>query len=171
MRLSVKEDQMAKRKKGAAKTMPMRILEEKGIPYEPRQQARKQFTAEGVAADLGVPVAWVVKAMIVQRSDRSFLLVVIPGDLQLSLKKVGNVLGDKSVSMAQQRAVQRVTGFQVGAVSVLGYRRDDIPSYVDQHVLELERIVISSGRPDMGLEMAPQDMVRAIQAQVDDFAY
>ena len=125
---------MAQKKKGAAKTMPMRILEEKGIPYEPRQQTRKQFTAEGVAADLDVPVAWVVKAMIVQRSDRSFLLVVIPGDLQLSLKKVGNVLGDKNVSMAQQRDVQRVTGYQVGAVSVLGYRRDDIPTYVDQHV-------------------------------------
>ena len=162
---------MAKRKKGTAKTMPMRILEEKGIPYEAHQQARKQFTAEGVAADLDVPVAWVVKAMIVQRSDRSFLLVVIPGDLQLSLKKVGNVLGDKNVSMAQQRDVQRVTGYQVGAVSVLGYRRDDIPTYADQHVLELERVVISSGRPDMGLEMEPQDMVRAIKAQVDDFAY
>jgi len=162
---------MAKRKKGTAKTMPMRILEEKGIPYEAHQQARKQFTAEGVAADLDVPVAWVVKAMIVQRSDRSFLLVVIPGDLQLSLKKVGNVLGDKNVSMAQQRDVQRVTGYQVGAVSVLGYRRDDIPTYADQHVLELERVVISSGRPDMGLEMGPQDMVRAIKAQVDDFAY
>jgi Cys-tRNA(Pro)/Cys-tRNA(Cys) deacylase len=162
---------MAKKKKGAAKTMPMRILEEKGIPYEPRQQARKQFTAEGVAADLDVPVAWVVKAMIVQRSDRSFLLVVIPGDLQLSLKKVGNVLGDKNVSMAQQRDVQRVTGYQVGAVSVLGYRREDIPTYVDKHVLGLERVVISSGRPDMGLEMEPQDMVRAVKAQVDDFAY
>ena len=144
---------MAKKKKGTAKTMPMRILEGKGIPYEARQQARKQFTAEGVAADLDVPVAWVVKAMIVQRSDRSFLLVVIPGDLQLSLKKVGNVLGDKNVSMAQQRDVQRVTGYQVGAVS------------------ELERVVISSGRPDMGLEMEPQDMVRAIKAQIDDFAY
>jgi Cys-tRNA(Pro)/Cys-tRNA(Cys) deacylase len=160
---------MAK-KKGTAKTMPMRILEEKGIPYEPRQQARKQFTAEGVAEDLGVPVAWVVKAMIVQRSDRSYALVVIPGDLQLSLKKVGVVLGDKNVGLAQQRDVQRVTGYQVGAVSVLGYRRDDIPSYVDQKVLELERVIISSGRPDMGLQMDPQDMLRALGAQVADCA-
>lgn len=161
---------MAK-KKGTAKTLPMRLLEEKGVPYQPRQQARKQFTAEGVAEDLGVPVAWVVKAMIVQRSDRSYALVVIPGDLQLSLKKIGAVLGDKNVAMAQQRDVQRVTGYQVGAVSVLGYRRDDIPSYIDQHVLKLERVVISSGSPDMGLEMDPQDLLRALEAQVGDFAY
>ena len=43
---------MAKKKKAMAKTTPMRILEEKGISFEPRQQARKQLTAEGVAGDL-----------------------------------------------------------------------------------------------------------------------
>ncbi len=158
------------KKKATAKTMPMRILDEKGIPYEPREQAHKQFTAEGVAEDLGVPVAWVVKAMILQRSDRSFALVVIPGDRQLSLKKVGAALGDKNVALAQQRDVERVTGYQVGAVSVLGYRRAEIPSYVDQGVLELERTIISSGRPDMGLELDPQDLLRALGAQAGDFA-
>jgi Cys-tRNA(Pro)/Cys-tRNA(Cys) deacylase len=161
---------MAKKKR-TAKTLPMRILEEKGIAYEARQQARKQFSAEGVANDLGVPVAWVVKAMIVQCTDGSFVLVAIPGDLQLSLKKVGTVLGDKNVALANQRDVQRVTGQQVGAVSVLGYRRDDIPSYLDQHVLELERAIISSGRPDMGLELDPHDLLTALGAQADDFAY
>jgi Cys-tRNA(Pro)/Cys-tRNA(Cys) deacylase len=162
---------MAKKKKAATKTLPMRILDEQGIPYRPRQQARKQFTAEGVAEDLGVPVAWVVKAMIVQGSDRSFSLVVIPGDLQLSLKKVGATLSDKNVTLAQPRDVQRVTGYQVGAVSVLGYRRDDVPTYLDQNVLALERAVISSGRPDLGLEMDPHDLLRALGAHVGDFAY
>lgn len=162
---------MAKKKKAAATTLPMRALDEKGIAYEPRQQARKQLTAEGVAQDLGVPVSWVVKAMIIQRSDRSFALVVIPGDRQLSLKKVGAVLGDKSVALAPHRDVERVTGFQVGAVSVLGYRRDDIPSFVDQSVLALERAIISSGRPDLGLELDPQDLVRALGATVDDLSY
>jgi Cys-tRNA(Pro)/Cys-tRNA(Cys) deacylase len=162
---------MAKKKKHTTKTLPMRILEEKSVAYEVREQARKQYTAEGVAEDLGVPVAWVIKAMIVQRSDRSFALVAIPGDRQLSLKSVGGVLGDKNVQMANQHDVQRVTGYQVGAVSVLGFRRDDIPSYLDQHVLELERAIISSGRPDMGLELDPEDLLQALNARVDDFTY
>jgi Cys-tRNA(Pro)/Cys-tRNA(Cys) deacylase len=162
---------MAKRKKGStATTMAMRALDEKGVRYEPRQQARKQFTAEGVAEDLGVPVAWVVKAMIVQRSDRSFALFVIPGDRQLSLKKVSAALGDKQSVLAQSRDVERVTGYRVGAVSVLGYRRDDVPGYVDEGVLALERAVISSGRPDMGLELDPQDLVGALGAVVGDYA-
>ena len=77
-------------KKSIAKTMPMRVLEEKGIPYEPHQQSSKQNTAEGAAADLGVPVAQVVKAMIVQRAgsppgESPFVLVVLPGNRRLSL--------------------------------------------------------------------------------------
>ena len=159
---------MAK-KKATAKTLPMRILDEKSIAYEPRQQTRKQLTAEGVAADLGVPVAWVVKAMIVQRSDRSFVLVVVPGHRQLSLKKVGATLGEKNLALAQARDVQRVTGYQVGAVSVLGFRRDDVPVYLDQGVLELERTIISSGRPDMGLELTPHGLQSALGAQIGDF--
>ena len=158
---------MAKKKKeSTTKTLAMRALEEKGVAYEPRQQQHKQLTAEGVAEDLGVPVAWVVKAMIVQRSDRGFALFVIPGDRQLSMKKVAAALDDKNAALAQARDVQRVTGYQVGAVSVLGYRRDDMPVYLDEGVLALERAVISSGRPDMGLELAPQDLSTALGAVV-----
>jgi Cys-tRNA(Pro) deacylase len=167
---------MAKKKKGGAKTMPMRALEEKGISYDARQQSSKQFTAEGVAEDLGVPVAQVVKAMLVQRSSNPgggsspFVLFVVPGDRRLSLKKVGSALGDKQVQLASQRDVERVTGFQVGAVSVLGFRRDDVPGYVDQHVMELEQVIISAGRPDVGLALSASDMVKAIVGvQTGDF--
>ena len=159
---------MSKKNKSGAKTMPMRVLDEKGIPYEVHQQSSKQFTAEGVADDLGVPVAQVVKAMLVQRSTNPggsstpYVLFVIPGDRRLSLKKVGAALGDKKVELASQRDVERVTGFQVGAVSVLGFRRNDVHGYVDQHVLELEQVIISAGRPDAGLALVPADMVRAI---------
>ena len=167
---------MAKKKTGGAKTMPMRVLDEKGIPYETRQQSSKQFTAEGVAEDLGVPVAQVVKAMLVQRSSNPgggsipFVLFVVPGDRRLSLKKVGVALNDKKAQLASQRDVERVTGFQVGAVSVIGFRRDDVHGYVDQNVMELEQVIISAGRPDTGLALVPADMVRAIEGcQTGDF--
>lgn len=167
---------MSKKKKGGAKTIPMRALDEKGILYEVQQGSSKQFTAEGVAEDLGVPVAQVVKAMLVQRSsspgkgESSFVLFVVPGDRRLSLKKVAAKLDDKNVQLASQRDVQRVTGYQVGAVSVLGFRREDVPGYVDQHVLELVQVIISAGRPDAGLALAPADMIRAIDGcQTGDF--
>jgi Cys-tRNA(Pro)/Cys-tRNA(Cys) deacylase len=157
---------MAKKKKSLVKTMPMRALEERGIPYQPRQQSHKEYTAEGVAQDLNVPVEQVVKAMLVQLSSDSattpFILVVVPGDRRLSLKKLGNDLGDKNLQLASKRDVQRITGFQVGAVSVLGFRRDDVPAYVDQGILELDQLIISAGRPDMGIALQPSDMIKAL---------
>jgi Cys-tRNA(Pro)/Cys-tRNA(Cys) deacylase len=162
---------MAKKDKGTAKTLPMRALDEKGIPYKAHEQSHKQYTSAGVAEELGVPVAQVVKAMIVQRSTHQagqgeFAVVVIPGDRRLSLKKAGALLGDKALRLASERDVVRVTGFQVGSVSVLGFRRDDIAGYVDRQVLALPQVIISAGRPDVGLALAPDGMVRAMSAQV-----
>ena len=64
-----------------------------------------------------------------------------------------------------------MTGFQVGAVSVMGFRRDDVLVYVDQHGLELEQVIISSGRPDAGLALSPDGLMRALEgAEVGDFS-
>ena len=153
------------------KTIVMRALEAKGIPYTYHQHVRKQYTAEGVAEELDVPLSWVAKAMIVERANGDFALVVVPGDKQLSLRKVAEALGDKDVALASERDVQRVTGFRVGAVSVVGFSREGIAGYVDQGLLELEKVIISSGRPDAGLALAPEDLLRVIEgAQVGDFA-
>ena len=158
------------KKKRIPKTMPMRALEEKHVSYEVHQHQHKQLTAEGVAEDLGVAVGQVLKAMIIQRSDRQFALVVVPGDRRLSLKKLSTALNDKSLKLADERDVQRVTGFQVGSVSVLGFRRTDIPAYVDQHVLDLEQVIISAGRPDAGLALLANALVQALDnAELGDF--
>lgn len=161
---------MARRAKITSKTLPMRALEEAGVDYEILPHARKQYTAEGVAEDLGVPLAEVVKAMIVRDSDGSFFLVVVPGDKQLSLKKVAAELEDKGVELATHREAERVTGFRVGAVSVLGFRRSEVPAYVHEGILEEERVIISSGRPDAGLAVDPWDLVPALEAEIGDYA-
>jgi Cys-tRNA(Pro)/Cys-tRNA(Cys) deacylase len=164
---------MANKDKGIGKTMPMRILDEKSIPYHAHQQSHKQVTSAGVAEDLGVPVAQVVKAMIVQRSVRTpgsgeFVVAVIPGDRKLSLKKVAALLQDRGVRLAAERDVARVTGYQVGSVSVLGFRRDDIAGYVDHRLMDLPQVIISAGRPDVGLSLAPEGMVQGMAAQLAD---
>jgi Cys-tRNA(Pro) deacylase len=157
-------------KKGVSKTMAMRALEEKGAAYTPCQQSHKQFTAEGVANDLGVPVAQVVKAMLVQRvGSPGYVMVVIPGDRRLSLKKTGQALGDKHIKLASQKDVERITGYPLGAVSVLGFRRPDVTCLVDKGVMGLEQVIISAGRPDMGLALKPDEMLRAAAGTVGDY--
>lgn len=159
------------------KTQPIRALETKHVEFEALEQSRNEYTAEGVAADLGVELAQVLKAMLVcfhhpQRPSPggSFALFATPGDRRLSLKKVGQVLSDKNADLAIERDVERITGFQVGAVSIVGLRREDTPRYLDERVLTQGEVVISSGRPDMGLKLSPDALVNAIDSlQVGDF--
>jgi Cys-tRNA(Pro)/Cys-tRNA(Cys) deacylase len=159
------------------KTQPIRALETKGIEFEPLKQSRKELTADGVAKDLGVKVTQVLKAMLVRYQDPerpspsgNFALFVTPGDRRLSLKKAGKRLGDKNVDLADERDVERITGFQVGAVSVLGLRRDDTLCYVDEHILELDEVIISAGRPDLGIRLNPSALIAALDTpQIGDY--
>jgi Cys-tRNA(Pro)/Cys-tRNA(Cys) deacylase len=159
------------KKNGGSKTAPMRALDAAGVPCTVHEHAHKQITCEGVAEDLGVPLSQVVKSMIVQRSDGRFVLFVLAGDKRLSLKKITTALGDRGAVLAGERDVLRVTGYQVGSVSVAGFRRDDIAGYLDRGVLNLPQVVISAGRPDAGIILAPAGLLAVMkEAQVGDYA-
>lgn len=152
------------------KTLPMELLEQQGVPYEVHTHDEAQYTAEGVADDVGLPVEQVVKAMLVRCDGSWFVLVVVPGDRRLSLEKVRKAVGAGKVHLASRQEVERVTGYTVGAVSVLGFRQGGVLTFVDERVLVLERVLISSGRPDAGLVLSAEDMVLALEgAQLGDF--
>lgn len=152
------------------RTLPMELLDQKGIAYKIHQHQEDQYTAEGVAGDLGVAVAQVVKAMLARCDDSWYVLVIIPGDERLSLEKVRMAVGAGRVNLASKQEVERITGYTVGAVSVIGFRQGGILTFVDERVLGLEQVVISSGRPEAGLALSPDDMMAGLEgAQVGDF--
>jgi prolyl-tRNA editing enzyme YbaK/EbsC (Cys-tRNA(Pro) deacylase) len=96
--------------------------------------------------------------------------VVIPGDERLSLEKVRSNVGAGNVNLASKHQVERITGYTVGAVSVIGFRRRGVLAFVDRGVLDLEQVVISSGRTDAGLALSPRDLLAAVEgAQVGNF--
>ena len=153
------------------KTLPMELLEQQGVSYEVHEHDEAQYTAEGVAEDVGLPVEQVLKAMLVRCDGSWFVLVVVPGDRRLNLKKVQRAVGADRVNLASRQEVERITGYTVGAVSVMGFRQGGVLTFVDEGVLELERVLISSGRPDAGLVLSAEDMVVALEgAQLGDFS-
>jgi Cys-tRNA(Pro) deacylase len=152
------------------KTLPMELLEQKGIAYQAHQHEEDQYTAQGVAEDLGVSVAQVVKAMLVRCDGSWYVLVIVPGDQRLSLDKVRATVGAGKVNLASKHEVERITGYTVGAVSVMGFRQGGVLTFVDKDVLDLEQVIISSGRPDAGLALSPVDLLAALEgAQLGDY--
>ncbi len=149
-------------------THAIRALDELGIPYRVVMHAHKARNVEEAAAERGVPTRCVVKTLLVRRPDRKYLLALVRGDRRLSLKKLARLVGVKMVEMAPDDDVPRITGYQIGAVAPLGLRRADVPVYVDLQILEEPLVSISAGRHDAGLELAPEDLIRAVGGQVAD---
>ena len=150
------------------RTHAIRALDEMGIPYELLFHAHKARHVAEAAAERGVPSQQVVKSLLIRRPDRRHILALVRGDRRLSLKKLARVVGVKSLEMAPQADVPRITGYQIGAVAPIGLRRSDLPIYIDQHIAEEPRVSISAGRHDTGLELNTDDLICAVDGEVAD---
>jgi Cys-tRNA(Pro)/Cys-tRNA(Cys) deacylase len=150
------------------KTHAVRALDDLGIKYEVLEQAHEARNVEDAAAERGVPVRQIVKTLLVRRPDKRHAIALVRGDQRLSLKKLARLVKAKSLEMAPDADVPRITGYQIGAVAPLGLRRSDVPIYVDQHILEEPLVSISAGRHDTGLELTAEDLIEAVRGQVGD---
>ncbi len=150
------------------RTHAIRALDEMGISYQVIEQQHKARNVEEAAEERGVPAQQVVKTLLALGSDRQHVIALVRGDRRLSLKKLARLVGVKSLEMAPEKDVPRITGYQIGAVAPLGLRRAGLPIYVDRYILEEPRVSISAGRHDTGLELATGDLVRAVAGQVED---
>jgi len=150
------------------RTHAIRALDEKGIPYRLLLQAHKAKNVKEAASERGVEPHQLVKTLLTRRPDRKHVIALVRGDQRLSLKKLARVVGVKKLEMAPEADVPRITGYQIGAVAPFGLRRADVPIYVDHHILEETQVSTSAGRHDAGLELATEDLVRAVDGQVAD---
>jgi Cys-tRNA(Pro)/Cys-tRNA(Cys) deacylase len=150
------------------RTHAIRALDEMGIPFLVLPHIHQARNVEEAAAERGVALQQVVKTLLVRRPDKRHLVALVRGDERLSLRKLARLVGVKSLEMAPEADVPRITGYLIGAVAPLGLRRSDLPIFVDHHILEESRVSISAGRHDTGLELATEDLIRAVSGQVAD---
>ena len=150
------------------KTHAVRALDELGIPYQILEQSHKARNVEDAAAERGVPVHQVVKTLLVRRPDKRHVIALVRGDQRLSLKKLARLVKVKTLEMAPEADVPRITGYRIGAVAPLGLRRPDVPIYVDHHILQESEVSISAGRHDTGLQLTSENLISAVSGRVGD---
>jgi Cys-tRNA(Pro) deacylase len=152
------------------RTHAIRALDDLGIAYQVLVHEHKATNVEEAASERGVESRQVVKTLLVRAPDRQFYIALVRGDQRLSLKKLARIVGAKTLEMAPEKDVPRITGYRIGAVAPLGLRRGDVPIYVDHHIVEEPRVSISAGRHDAGLELDTQDLIQVVNGQVADIS-
>ena len=117
------------------------------------------------AAALGVPPERVFKTLLADL-DGSLVVGIVPVDGQLDLKALARALGGSKAVMADPSVAERVTGYVVGGISPLGQKRR-ARTVLDESALAHSTVFVSAGRRGLDLEIAPADLVRALEATTD----
>ena len=92
---------------------------------------------------------------------------MIPVERELDLKKCAKAVVEKSVEMIPQKELLPLTGYVHGGCSPIGMRRP-FPTAIDETADLFERIAFSGGRLGCQVEMAPDDLARAVPLAVAD---
>ena len=119
----------------------------------------------GAARALGIAPERVFKTLVVDLPGKSLAVAIIPVAERLDLKAVASALGAKRATMAEPAAAERATGYVLGGISPLGQRRR-LPVALDESALGFERIHVSGGRRGLEIGLAPNDLVRLVDAVV-----
>ena len=126
----------------------------------------KVSSVEEAAAARGVPVAAVVKSLLVRRGEDDHLLVLVPGDRSISWPKLRALLDVSRLSMPDADTAFAVTGYRRGTITPLGL---DLPVVVDELLVGTD-ITLGSGEPGVAIAVGADELILAYSATVADVA-
>jgi len=148
------------------KSLAMKLLEGKKVPYEANSYPPSLRDAEEVASALGLSPGEVFKTLVVSRSSPAKpMLVMIPADRQLDLKKLANAVNEKKLKMATHQEAERQTGLQVGGISSLALINRGFAIFLDESALDLSQITISAGQRGLQITLAVTDLIAVTKAR------
>lgn len=150
-------------------TQALRVLQAKKIVFEAREYDHRTKGAEFAAEALGWPLEAMAKTLVVAFGDGSFVLCVLPGTVELSLKGLARLAKAKTARMATEEEAERLTGYLVGGISPFGTRRA-LPVWVHESLLAQPRIGVNGGRRGLIVFLAPRALVDGLGARVADLA-
>jgi Cys-tRNA(Pro)/Cys-tRNA(Cys) deacylase len=153
------------------KTNATRILDQLKIQYELREYEvdPEDLSAQSVAEKIGLPVEQVFKTLVARGDRNGVILAVVPGDMQLDLKAIAHVTGDKKVETVSLKEVQPLTGYIRGGVTALACKKD-YPVFVDETIQLYERVSISAGQRGTQILLSPDDYIAATKARIAEIA-
>ena len=156
----------------AADTPATRALAASGVPHTVTVHGPVN-SLEEAAAIRGVAPRQVLKTIVVRRGDDDYVLVLVPGDRQISWPKLRALLGVSRLSMPDATVARDATGYERGTITPFGARgsRAGAPWPVVADALITERhetVSIGGGAHGVSATLLPADLIAATNAQVAD---
>ncbi|NOY23268.1 MAG: Cys-tRNA(Pro) deacylase [Acidobacteria bacterium] len=127
------------------KTRGITYLEQFHFPFEVYTYSHEKKGAEFAAEATGVPLERMIKTLVVGDTTRTqYFFVLMPGHLELDLKKAAVATGVKRLRMASVSEAERLTGYQVGGISPFGSRKT-LPILMEEQLKPHITVAINGG--------------------------
>jgi len=150
------------------KTNAMRMLESAGLAFRvvTYEVDEEDLSGVHVAQSCGLPVEQVFKTLVT-KGDAGYLVACIPVDMELDLKKLAAVSGNKKVDMIAVKELLPLTGYIRGGCSPVGMKKP-FPTYFDESVILFDWIGVSAGMRGAQILIDPKVLTDFVGAALGD---
>lgn len=122
-------------------------------------------TVEAASAVAGVPLAQIVKTLLVVDENGEVAACLLRGDRRLDMDKAAEALGVRRLRLANGKEVREATGYPVGAVPPVGLP-PRLRALMDPEVEALEAMVAGGGTTRALVRLSTKDVLRVSRARV-----
>jgi Cys-tRNA(Pro)/Cys-tRNA(Cys) deacylase len=124
-------------------------------------------SAEEAASLQGIPLAALLRTIVVRRGDDDYVLVLVPAGRRFDWPKLRTHLGVSRLSLPDADEARDVTGYERFTITPFGATRA-WPVVADAAILDEPVVSIGGGARGVNLHLAPADLVAALSADVVD---
>lgn len=124
-------------------------------------------SAEEAAQLQGIPLAALLRTIVVRRGEDDYVLVLVPAGRRFDWPKLRGHLGVSRLSLPDADEARDVTGYERYTITPFGATRA-WPVIADAAILEQEVVSIGGGARGVNIHLAPADLASATGADVVD---
>ncbi len=150
------------------KTNVMRLLDKYKVSYQSHF-----YTDTGAVSGLEVAKvlnedpSQVFKTLVTVGKSGQHYVFVVPVGRELDLKKAAEAVGEKKIEMIHAKELLPLTGYIHGGCSPVGMKKR-FPTIIDASSSSKETIMVSGGKIGCQVELALQELKKAIPFELAD---
>lgn len=150
------------------KTNVARLLDKANIQYSliPYDFDENDLAAQHVADSLGQDISRVFKTLVLKGDKTGYVVCVVPGNMEVDLKLLAKVSGNKKVEMIAMKDLLQVTGYIRGGCSPIGMKKR-FPTYFHKTAMDFDQIYVSAGVRGLQIAISPEDLISYVGGIVD----
>ena len=138
-----------------------------GLEIELRERPAARSLPEA-AELLGLRPADIVKTLVVEKPDDTFVFALVPGDRAISWPKLRALLRVNRLKLPEGDVALAATGYERGTIVPLG-STTDWPVYADERIVGT-RVAMGAGAHGYSLFVDADALIASLQATVADIS-